>query len=99
MAEANKFFVTYEPASHQGPECIHFAAFVPRSLSLADAKELRDVLTELLPEPEPAPPISPPVSGNAGKLTVRDETPAEEKAREAVEQAEEDEEDKQPASE
>lgn len=48
IQKANKFFATHEPASHQGPECIHFAAFVPRALSLSDAKELRDVLTELL---------------------------------------------------
>ena len=51
---ANKFFATHEPAGLQGPECIHFAAFVPRSLSLADAKELRDILSNLLgPEPKP----------------------------------------------
>lgn len=55
VAKANKFFATHEPASHQGPECIHFAAFVPRSLSLSDAKELADVLIGLTGGNDPSP--------------------------------------------
>lgn len=55
VAKANKFFATHEPASHQGPECIHFAAFVPRSLSLSDAKELADVLIGLTGGAKPSP--------------------------------------------
>ena len=49
---ANKFFATREPASHRGPEGVYFAAFVPRSLSIEDAKELASVLLSLTEYPK-----------------------------------------------
>ena len=50
VKQANKFFASYEPASHQGPECIHFQTHVNRSLTLAEAAELIEVLKGLIEE-------------------------------------------------
>jgi len=57
MTVANKFFLTREPASHQGKECFHFATHVNRTLKIDEGRELRDLLTDLLgdaPKPEVA---------------------------------------------
>jgi hypothetical protein len=54
MAEANEFFVSRVPASISGPENIHFLTNLKRTLSLDEAKRLRDKLTELLEDKKPA---------------------------------------------
>jgi hypothetical protein len=44
----NKFFATREGSAGNKDERIHFAVSLNRTLSLAEAAELRDTLTELL---------------------------------------------------
>ena len=51
----NEFFVSRVPASTSGPENIHFLANLKRTLSIAEAKRLRDTLTSLLGEPSVIP--------------------------------------------
>ena len=53
----NEFFVSRVPASTSGPENIHFLANLKRTLSIAEAKRLRDTLTSLLGDaPKPSKP-------------------------------------------
>jgi hypothetical protein len=55
----NKFFLTREPASHQGAECFHFATHLNRTLTIDEGRELRDLLTSLLGDAPKAPTPSP----------------------------------------
>jgi hypothetical protein len=72
---ANEFFVNRVPASISGPENIHFLTNLKRTLSIAEAKRLRDTLTELLGDaPKPVVP-------SAADL---DAVAAEEKSKEST---------------